>query len=63
MNSRTYLGLMGLDPFYKDFLVGLIVWIHYHQGRYVVSGENGVDFGKSSPRFGMIDCGIMVWCL
>ena len=54
---------MGLDPFYKVFLVGLIVWIHYHHGRCVVSGENGVDFGKSSPRFGMVDRGIMVWCL
>ena len=32
---KTYLGLMEIDPFYGEFLVGLIVRIHYHHGRYV----------------------------
>ena len=26
---------MEVDPFYGEFLVGLIVRIHYHHGRYV----------------------------
>jgi len=26
---------MGSDPFYKELLVGLLVRIHYHHGRYV----------------------------
>ena len=28
-----------------------------------ISGENGADFGESSPCFGMIDHDPIVWCL
>ena len=35
VNHKTYLGLMGSDPFYREFLVGLLVRIHYHYGRCV----------------------------
>ena len=29
----------------------------------MISGGNWVDFEESSPRFGMIDCGPIAWCL
>ena len=35
MNNKTYLGLMGSDPFYRECLVGLPIWIHCHHKRCV----------------------------
>ena len=29
----------------------------------MISGENGADFGESSSCFGMIDYGLIAWCL
>ena len=35
VNNKTYLDLMGSDPFYREFLVGLLVRIHCHHKRCV----------------------------
>ena len=35
VNSITYLGLVDSNPFYREFLVGLLVQIHYHHGRCI----------------------------
>ena len=35
VSSKAYLGLVDLNPFYREFLVGLLVRIHYHHGRCV----------------------------
>ena len=41
---------MELDPFYREFLVGLLVRIHYHHGRCVGLVERMEQISRNLPH-------------
>ena len=45
-----YPSLMELGPFYKMFLMGLLVWIHYHFGRCVELVEKMEQILRNPPH-------------
>ena len=50
VNGKTYLGLMKSYPFYREFLVGLLVQIYYHHGRCVWLVEKMKQISGNPPH-------------
>ena len=57
INSCTYLDLVRLGPFYREFLVGLLNRCYYHRGRCV--GEWN-EFQRTHPKSRIVDHGVTV---